>query len=115
MKAVHRSSLACLVLALLATLAGQALATPDGTQRQHTSERATERTERNQERTRQREGKRAKPAQDEPQQCPRRFRKHQDNWMSRTGQWLRERFKGDDAPPPQQHQGKGEQVARRER
>jgi len=108
MKAVHRSSLACLVLATLAT---PTLATQDGTQRQHTSERATER---NLERTRQREGKRAKPAQDEPQQCPRRFRKSQDNWMSRTGQWLRERFKGDDAPP-QQHQGKGEQVARRER
>jgi hypothetical protein len=115
MKAVHRSSLACLVLALLATLAGQTLATPDGTQRQHTSERTTERTERNPERTHQREGKRAKPAQDEPQQCPRRFRKHQDNWMSRTGQWLRERFKGDDAPPQRERSPKGEQVARRER
>jgi len=115
MKATKHTLAAALVLALLATLAGQALATQDGTQRQHTSERTTERTtERNPERTRQREGKRAKPAQDEPQQCPRRFRKTQDNWMSRTGQWLRERFKGDDAPP-QQHQGKGEQVARRER
>jgi len=111
MKAGPHTLAAALVLALLATLAGHALATPDGTQRQYTSERTTER---NPERTRQREGKRAKPAQDEPQQCPRRFRKHQDNWMSRTGQWLRERFKGDDAPP-QQHQGKGEQVARRER
>ena len=98
-------------LVLLATLVTPALATPDGTQRQHTSERATER---NPERTRQREGKRAKPAQEEPQQCPRRFRKPQDNWMSRTGQWLRERFKGDDALP-QQHQGKGELVAQRER
>jgi Ni/Co efflux regulator RcnB len=111
MKATKHTLAAALVLALLATLADQALAAPDGTQRQHTSERTTER---NSERASQRQSKRTKPAQEEPQPCPRRFRKRQDNWMSRTGQWLRERFKGDDAPP-QQHQGKGEQVARRER
>jgi hypothetical protein len=112
MKAAPHTLAAALVLALLAT---PALAVQDGHQRQHTDGHTTERPERNPERTSQREGKRTKPAQEELQQCPRRFRKPQDNWMSRTGHWLRERFKSEDAPPQRQHQSKGEQVARRER